>query len=183
MKTPFGELKYTKQKILYTLYQGRRQNGKFNLASYNHSGAWISGGWLPLYALRGPIIGGDSAGRRVRELHELGWPVINKEHKFVVGGVKRSIRIYALGVTPSSLDWDWKRIILEWPNFQPSFDHFEDELEISESPHEVDPKLAAAEAITDDLKEMFQADEMPTLEHISGILDRHIPPQPVVVSQ
>jgi len=175
LKNLLSELKTTQQKILYTLYYGRHENGRFNLAPYNREGGWISGGWLPMYAMRGPLLGGDSADRRLRELREAGWPIIDKEHKFVVGGVKRNMHIYALGVDPGTLDWDWTKILDEWPNYLPPFDLINDELEVDESEVTPEPQFDPAEAITDDIAEMFHADELPTIDHVRGVLDRHLP--------
>ncbi|MBC8377201.1 MAG: hypothetical protein H8E26_14245 [FCB group bacterium] len=131
MRTPDGNLEFKnkRQKVLYHLYTGRKTNARLNIATFTQDGVWISGGWTPLFMLRGPFTGGDSAGRRVRELREMGWPIIDKDHEYEHGKTRR-MHIYALGVDPRTMDWDWQRILNEWPNYMPAFDLIEDELEI-----------------------------------------------------
>lgn len=69
---------------------------------------WISGGFRPLYFFRGPGLGGDAAGVRMRELrrdHLV--PIELRRHKWQY--FSKVTPIYRLAMTPEeirSYDWD-----------------------------------------------------------------------------
>lgn len=103
------------QKVLFRLWVAKLRNEVFFLDRIYHEEP-ISGGWLPLWALRGPLIGGDCADKRLRELrndhlvpfkntlingHLQPWKI----HRWVSREGKIDY-LYCLDIDPRDLDWE-----------------------------------------------------------------------------
>jgi len=117
-------LKTRHQKVLFRLWIALLKNEVFFLDRIYHQEP-ISGGWLPNWALRGPLIGGDSSDRRKRELASdyfvpFKQTLVNghlkdyKVHRWV-SDPGRVDYLYCLDIDPYELDWD--ELFETWPNW------------------------------------------------------------------
>jgi len=94
------------QRVLFRLWIARIRKEKFWLASGMDSS--IITGWLPMYALRGKLIGGDSADVRLREDLRIKrqFPILLKNHIWYLYGEKKITPIYRLDCDLSIEEWD-----------------------------------------------------------------------------
>ena len=86
------------QMVLSILIDARIKNDNFRINENPRH--YISGGYRPLWALRGQFKGGDSAGRRLRELRSH-IPIEKKSHKYG----NKTIVIYRLNLTLDEVLW------------------------------------------------------------------------------
>ena len=79
-----------------------------------------TGDWVPLYELQKPWIGGTSADRRIRELHEMGCE-IQWEYKETIDGKKCHTTLYKLEGYPEWFEIDKSgQHRLPWADSPPS---------------------------------------------------------------
>lgn len=95
-----------KQKVLYCLWIARSENKRYCIVQGLRE--HISGGWLPMWILQSPLIGGTSADRRLRELREHhGIPLECRKHEYINDhGESRHIWIHRIAFDPRCLDWE-----------------------------------------------------------------------------
>lgn len=93
------------QKVLAKLIEARQDNRPFLLYP-GPPEEWISGGYLPMWAFRGPQIGGDAADVRLRELRrEHLVPIELHNHKTRYG----TTPLYRLDMTQEqTIAYDWE---------------------------------------------------------------------------
>jgi len=104
--TRYGDLNTAWMRVLYRLWTARRDNERFNLNQMSPEGAWISGGWVPNYAICSPLIGGSEGTRRARDLYLLhDIPVVNKPHYYDLFGKNKRADIYLLDCDPALIDF------------------------------------------------------------------------------
>lgn len=117
-------LKTDKQRVLFRLWRAKYENEVFWLDGMTRKEA-ISGGWLPMWALRGSMLGGDSADRRLRQLRDENGiqfkeTIVNghirpyKVHQWVSTPGNTSY-IYCLALDPHKLDWN--ELLEQWPKW------------------------------------------------------------------
>jgi len=120
----YNRLTCQRQRVFFTLWSAIVNNRRFCLSYTTHE--YISNGWLPLYSLRAPNIGGDAADVRLRELHTIhnvpfvtstinGNTHICKIHHWK--SFKDQITwIYRLDLDPNDIDWDY--LLKTWPDWK-----------------------------------------------------------------
>jgi len=111
------------QRTLYRLYSAKFKNEKFYLS--HNPDCVISGGFLPIYAVTGSLIGGSEGGRRLRYLREIGFPFVTsivnghiknyRVHEWELYGEKKKTPIYCLACD-LTFD-DWEEIIERGPKY------------------------------------------------------------------
>ena len=95
-------LQNRRQRVLFRLWIAKLYNEIFFLS--HQPDEVISGGWLPIYAMQGSLIGGSSADRRLRELRTIHLIPINyKIHRWKYE--KRITHIYKLGCNSNEIKW------------------------------------------------------------------------------
>lgn len=103
------------QRTLFRLWIAKFRNEKYYL-SHNPDNV-ISGGFLPIYAVTGSLIGGSSGGRRLRSLrNDYGIPFITsivnghiknyRVHEWELYGEKKRTPIYCLACELTFEDWE-----------------------------------------------------------------------------
>jgi hypothetical protein len=100
------------QYVLKILIEYKRSGKTYNLATAPDGTAYgwepVGEGWLPIYAFRGPLIGGDSGDRRLRELKDKKGkyriPIEIKKHRWTINGEKKMTWLYRLGCPPNEID-------------------------------------------------------------------------------
>lgn len=102
------ELTTRLQYVLKILVEYKRTGKIYNLATApdgtNYGWEPVGEGWLPIYALEGPYIGGSSGDRRKRELQtDFGIPIEKKVHHWI-SDPKKYTFVYRLGCDPEEID-------------------------------------------------------------------------------
>ncbi len=101
-----------KQRVLFRLWQAKKNNEIFWLQ--NNPPVAVRGGWLPLFALTSPLIGGSEASRRKREITEHhGIPIEHKIHSWRSDGATvteekpadRVTHLHRLECDPEDINW------------------------------------------------------------------------------
>jgi hypothetical protein len=97
------------QNVLRILVDYKKTGKTFNLATAPDGTPYgresVGEGWLPIYAFRGPYLGGDQADRRLRELRtEFGIPIEKKVHHWKHQEQSKYTYVYRLGCDPGEID-------------------------------------------------------------------------------
>lgn len=101
-----------RQRVLFRLWIAKLRNEPYFLS--NRPDEVISGGWLPIYAMQGPLIGGSSADRRLRELRTMHLiPIDYKIHRWKEQ--KKITHIYRLGCNADEINWH--DVFENWPQY------------------------------------------------------------------
>jgi len=110
-----SNLKNARQRVLFRFWIAKVRNDKFRL--YTRPDIYISGGWLPVFAVQEALIGGSSADRRLRELKEINnIPFECKVHKWNIGDRKMKTYIHRLKCNTG--DINWKELFDKWPDYR-----------------------------------------------------------------
>ena len=101
-----------RQRVLFRLWTAKLNNEILFLSHIPDE--VISGGWLPIYAMQGPLIGGSSADRRLRELRTMHLvPIDYKIHRWKER--KKITHIYRLGCSANEINW--YEVFEDWPQY------------------------------------------------------------------
>jgi len=111
------------QRVLYELWHAIVIKRKFCLSQTY--GEWISGGGLPLQALRGVQNGGDAADVRLRDLENkhgvpfVGCEIRGRKHRYTIHEWKnikgKKTYYYKLDIKPEDIDWE--ELFAVWPKW------------------------------------------------------------------
>ena len=112
------------QRVLYELWHAMVIRRKFCLSqTYDE---WISGGGLPVQAIRGSANGGDAADVRLRDLENIynvpfvGCEIRGRHHRYCIHkwkNLKNKITYYyKLDIKPEDIDWE--ELFRTWPKWR-----------------------------------------------------------------
>jgi len=119
-----SKLENQTQRVLYELWHAIVIKRRFCLSQTFDE--WISGGGLPLQALRGAQNGGDAADVRLRSLDIVygipfvGSDINGRHHRYSIHQWRnisgKKTYYYRLDILPEDIDWD--NLFISWPKWR-----------------------------------------------------------------